>query len=122
METDSLAAVRLIQMDCSPLHLTFNLIREIMASMEPAENFRICHVMREANQVADGLIKHSLSLESNFVTFDNLPLFMPTAFWTDFSGVLPPWFFRRLGCGFVWGLAPLVSLKKKKRGKEKGEQ
>lgn len=29
VETDSLVALRLIQMDCSPLHPSFNLIREI---------------------------------------------------------------------------------------------
>lgn len=90
LETDSLAAVRLIKMECSPLHPCFNLIQDIRCLMQPEDNFYLSHILREANQVADGLAKMGLSLEPISRIFENLPLFLSAAFCADNAGVIFP--------------------------------
>lgn len=92
VETDSMAAVRLIRMDCSPIHPNISLIKEIQDLMNPKKFCRIDHVMREANKVADDFAKHGLlmSLDSSICIFENIPLFVDGAFGADCTGTVFP--------------------------------
>lgn len=69
-------AVKLLDKGCFPRHPCHALVYQIKQSLRDAPNIRISHVLREANQVADLLAKHGLSLDARCYVFDNLPPFI----------------------------------------------
>lgn len=75
-------------MKCSPLHPSFNLVKKIKNLMIPNDDYQLSHILHEANQVADGLVKHGHSLDVNCRIFQNLPLFLSVTFWVDNAGVI----------------------------------
>lgn len=85
IETDSLAAVRLISLDCSPLHSSNNVVQDIRVIMIDCDA-RLKHVFREANQVVDGFSKYGHSLQSCAI-FQSLSSFVSLAFQADCNGV-----------------------------------
>lgn len=90
VETDSLAAVRLISGDCPTLHPCFNLVSDIKKLMGEEEHIILTHTFREANQVADGFAKHGLELISGCILFEYIPPFVSTDVLGDESGVVFP--------------------------------
>lgn len=90
VESDSMAAVRLINMGCSSLHPSANLVFDIRKILDMEGHFSISHTYRETNQVADGLAKYGMNLELECEFFDSLPRFLSVAFSADCSGIVFP--------------------------------
>lgn len=67
VESDSMAAVRLINLGCSSLHPSANLVYDIRKFLDIEGQMLLSHTYREANQVA-GLAKigMDLGLDCNF--------------------------------------------------------
>lgn len=103
----------------STLHPSFNLVIRDLLTLRSEGNFIISHVLREANQGADGLAKHGMSLppESSCCTFVSLPLFLSIAFCADVTGVAFPRGGQLL-CSFCFGVYPFSNsiIWKKKKG------
>lgn len=88
IETDSLAAVRLITLDCSSNHPLFGVVQDIKQLLNHCD-YTLSHIRREANLVADSFAKFGLSL-SICTMFDSLPAFASLAFQADcIGGVMP---------------------------------
>jgi ribonuclease HI len=76
VESDSLIAINLIRNGCNKEHSAFQLVKTALRFTEDMEAVIWQHSLREANQVADTLAKHSLSLLDNCKVFDNVPAFL----------------------------------------------
>lgn len=90
IESDSLLAVRLIRDGCSSLHPSYEIIRDIQRRIQSIRECSIEHVLREANQVVDGLAKFGLSLINCSRTFESLSLFISLSFYADLTGTTFP--------------------------------
>lgn len=88
IESDSLATVRLITLDCSPLHSCYNVVKDIRDILLHCEH-QLSHIFGEANQVTDSFANHGHSLSSCNI-FESLPAFASLAFKADGVGVLFP--------------------------------
>lgn len=89
IESDSMAAVRLINLGCSSLHPSVNLVYDIRKFLDIEGQMLLSHTYREANQVA-GLAKigMDLGLDCNF--FYSLPSFLSVAFTADNTRICFP--------------------------------
>lgn len=90
VETDSMAAVRLIRGECSTLHPCYNLVSNIKDLMGVEGHITLTHTYCEANQVADCFAKHGLGLMANCILFDCVPSFVSIAMLADNAGVVFP--------------------------------
>lgn len=63
---------------------------DIQTAMTRIGECTIAHVLREANQVADGLAKFGLSLQCCTRRFDYLPPFLSVPFQADLAGIVFP--------------------------------
>lgn len=90
IDSDSKAAVRLVLGACSPLHPSFNLVKDIRDMMEEKSGWVLQHSLRETNHVADGFAKHGLGIDNGCRFFHSLPSFVGEAFKADYVGVCFP--------------------------------
>lgn len=90
VESDSLAAVKLIRNGCFALHPCFTLVKEIHNFLYLAEEWTIAHTMREGNQAADGFTKFGLGLVSCSVLFRSVAGFASHAVTADVAGTYFP--------------------------------
>lgn len=89
VESDSQAAVRLIQSGCSASHPCALLVRRVRNLISRAFQVRVAHIHREANQVADVLAKLSLHQEGPQV-FDTAPQNISLALFADSCSISFP--------------------------------
>lgn len=90
VESDSLSAVRLVNLGCPHLHPNSNLVGEIQKLMSLDGGTTVTHVPREVNGVADCFAKGGLSLSTSNIVYDQLPSFAVNAFVADLAGVSCP--------------------------------
>lgn len=62
IESDSMVAVKYVWSGCSSQHPYFHLISSLKSLATSGSEVDILHILREANQVADGFAKHGQSL------------------------------------------------------------
>lgn len=96
VETDSTTMVNFINKGCTSSHLCRPLVNEINRLIAEVDKITVTHVHREANQVADLLANHGLSLNMSSKIFDVAPDFLSNALF----GVLVM-FYSRVGIDFV---------------------
>lgn len=84
MESDSLTAVRLLNLRCPQLHPNYSLVCEIHSLLRLDDGSSISYVPRETNQTADCFAKDGLNLDSGSTIYDLLPSF------ADLAGVSFP--------------------------------
>lgn len=85
IDSDSMAAVRVIKEGCSALHM--RLSRTSSWRWKRLGRCQINHVLREANQLADCLAKFGLSPEACSMLFGVLPNFTVLSFHGDLAGL-----------------------------------
>lgn len=90
VETDSMAAVKLVKGGCSPLHPCYNLVKDIQELMAQLGECLLSRTFREENQVADGTAKFGMGAELGDIFFDRLPSFVSSAFAADCMGTFFP--------------------------------
>lgn len=90
VESDSSAAVNFINTGCLSTHQCRPLVNEIHKIMSELGNIRVAHVFREANQVADRLANHGLSLDMFCKVFDVIPDFLSLPLMGDACNTLFP--------------------------------
>ncbi|KAL4396472.1 hypothetical protein AHAS_Ahas01G0095300 [Arachis hypogaea] len=76
VETDSTCAVNLLQHASTDLHDSTSLIRAIKELQANPGDFRVNHVLREANFSADVLAKHAHNLPAGLHHFVSPPSFL----------------------------------------------
>lgn len=76
IEFDSLTAINFINGGCLACHLCRPLVNEINKLLHDVDRAQVSHVIREANQVADRLANHGLSLEMTCKVFDVISDFL----------------------------------------------
>lgn len=90
IESDSLSAVQLLKMGCSPLHPYHSIVHDIQMDLQRLRACYVTHVLREANQVADDFAKFGLSLDMCSRIFWRLPSFASLPVQADLTGTLFP--------------------------------
>ncbi|KAJ1403306.1 Ribonuclease H-like superfamily [Sesbania bispinosa] len=89
-ETDSRAAVSLIEHGCHPHHPCYGLLSEIQAFKIRDWEIQIVHVYIEANRVADFLASLAVSLEYGLYVLDSPPSGCGEILIQDLIGVMFP--------------------------------
>ncbi|KAJ1421638.1 Ribonuclease H-like superfamily [Sesbania bispinosa] len=108
-ETDSRAAISIIEHGCHSYHPCYGLISEIQALKKRDWEIQIVHVYREANKVVDFLASLAVSLDYGLYVLDSPPLGCGEILIQDLIGVMFP---RRVAvCSGAW---PLLITKKKR--------
>lgn len=95
-DQNSLNAVKLLQSSCCSKHPCFNIIQEIHAVHKNDESISWKHVLREGNQVADGLTKKALSTLVDYQVYNMAPDCIIGALTADIRNVLFPRDFQSL--------------------------
>lgn len=90
LESDSMAAIKLIRDGCAPLHPSFSLVNEIRSILDSQGSWSITHVLREGNKAADCFAKFGLSLDYCSKFFSYIPLFASLSVRADFFGISFP--------------------------------
>nr|KYP59936.1 Putative ribonuclease H protein At1g65750 family [Cajanus cajan] len=88
VESDSLLAVGLLQNGCSSCHPCFSLVQSILSFVAAGGDFECRHILREANQVADGLANYGRSLTNNLHVFENVMPFISLVVLADVSSTI----------------------------------
>ncbi|KAF7811082.1 cytochrome P450 89A2-like [Senna tora] len=90
IESDSLAAVHLVNKECNPDHPLRDIITKIHRLMSQAQNVKVVHVYREANRLANALASYASSMSDRESIFENVPNFCNHIFSEDFRKVCFP--------------------------------
>lgn len=90
IESDSLLSVRFVNVGCSSLHPSYNLVKEIQESLPRDGSVSVVHALREANQVADSFAKFGLSLPCCSRFFSVLPRFAVVPHRADMARTIFP--------------------------------
>lgn len=89
-ESDSLLAVKLMRDGCSSLHPSHSLVADIQNRLKSLREYCFAHTHREVNQVADGLAKFGLNLDTCCRIFTSLLHFLSLLFHVDLTGIMFP--------------------------------
>nr|KYP45881.1 Putative ribonuclease H protein At1g65750 family [Cajanus cajan] len=73
IESDSALAVKFLNEGCSREHPYYSLVNHIVRMAGDFPSIDCTHVLREANQVADGFAKFELSISEGMLCFDSPP-------------------------------------------------
>lgn len=90
MESDSLTAIRWIYDGGGSSHPSATLVRAISSYPIQDGEVQLHHILREANQVADGLANHGLDITRNLVIFEFPPPFISFSLNADAASIAFP--------------------------------
>lgn len=85
VESDSKIAMNFLKHGCSNQHVCYPLVSAILALVQDGAQISWSHTLREANQVADALSEHGLSLDAQSRIFDVIPSFIALPVMADMS-------------------------------------
>lgn len=90
IESDCKIAVDLVNSHLFDSHHFAPIIHSIISELARFQQFKVQHVLREANTCADGLAKYALEKRSPFAVFYCVPSFISTVYFADCCGVALP--------------------------------